>query len=320
MDILLVTGKLAEPIVREVVSKTRSKHKVDIIVLPVHVISLLSTREIGLSLKRMNIDVSKYELVVVPGLCRGSCREFEEIIDVPCVKGSIHAYDLPLILELDDPLKELSREKPADEVIRERIIARNKEVLLEIEARGRGVRVGSTYIPYDPPPFRIMSEISNAYSLEREELRRKIEYFVENGVDIISLGFEPFNPRPDHVYRLVKWVKREYDLPIAIDTLIPSEIKAGVEAGVDLVLSIDLCNVDKVLDIIRDTPAVIIPYDSCREYLPRDHGERIDLLDRLYVKLRDKGFDKVIGDLILDPPITGNVLDSLYSYKLFKQK
>ncbi len=321
MKILLITGRLAEPYVREIVSKTKTRHEIDVLALPVQVISLLSTSDIARYLARRNIGRDKYDLIIIPGLCRGSCREIYNVIHIPCVKGPEHFHDLDIILELDNPAEILSDTASADNIINKLVIEKNKKMLRELEDRiSEYIVVDHLKIPIKPPPFRIVSEISEAYRLSIEELRKKIEYYIREGADIISLGFEPYNPRPDQVYNVVRIIKKEYDIPLAIDSLIPSDIRAGVEAGADIVFSLDLCNIDKVHGFVKDAAVVLIPYDHCNNILGRNSDEKLLFIEKLYRKAGEYGLERIVLDPILDPPITGNIVDSLYTYKLLREK
>ena len=322
MKILLVTGKLAGPLVKEILSKSKTPHRVDVIVLPISVIVLLSTENIAEHLSRIGIKKGMYDLIIIPGGCRGSAKIIEEYTGIPAVKGPIHANDLPLVLELDDPSKYLSPDKPADEVIRGRIIARNIRLLKELEeslSPENGIAVGNIIVPQRPPPIRVISEIVEAHLLTIDEIIDRINRYIDNGADIVSIGFEAETPHPDKVYEVIRSIKRELDIPVAIDSLIPSEIIKAVEAGVDLVLSIDLSNIDKVASYVIDTPCVFIPYDHSRKYLPKDPAERTSLLGRIVSRGRSLGIKYIIADLILEPPIIGDSFKTLYMYSLFKE-
>jgi len=318
LRILLVTGYLGEKIIREILVKNRFKHEVEVVTLPVQVISMLSTRDIAHYLEKMSIDRKSFDLVIIPGLCRGSCRDIEERTGLKCVKGTIHAHDLPLILSLDNPLEVLSPDHPADDVLKERVRVFNIELLRKIEESCTpSFNLGGLCIPSNPPPLRIIGEISIT-GIEPSILEDRVRDFIENGVDIISISSELYSPDPDGIYRVARLIKERFDIPLAIDTLSINEMQAGVRAGVDLILSIDRCLVDKVSSLPRDIGLVAIPYDSCESILPLDHGERIRVLRDLVVKLENMGFNKIIGDLVLDPPVIGDVLESIYAYRRFK--
>ncbi len=321
MRIALITGSLAYDHVRRILKKIRTRHSVEIIRLPVEVIALLSTRDIAKSIKRLGLDVSRYDLIIVPGACRGSARIITEELGIPAVKGPIHAADLDLVLGLEDPLSILSPDRPADDVLGGILMERNKRILVELEEKASklGIRAGGITIPLRPPPFRVVSELPGVHRLSGEELVEKAMERISEGADIVSLGFEPLNPNPEAVRRSVKRLV-DHGIPVAIDTLIPSEIKAGLGAGVSLVLSIDACNIDKIDLHGINTPFVLIPYNSCSPSTTRSVEERIDLLGRLYNKLPPGAREYAVLDPILDPPVTGRILDSLQAYTLLSRR
>ncbi len=324
LRILLITGKQAEEIIRKIVASTSTKHNVDILALPVSVIALVSTDFIARQLARQGIKKEDYDLIIIPGLCRGSAKVIEETTGIKAVKGTLYAADLPLILSMEDPGK-LSPDKPADDIIKDLVIERNRNILRELEEKlaknpGSHIKVGSVTVPRSPPPIRVMAEVSDCHLLNREEILKKIQKLVSSGADIISIGFEAGNPRPDRVYEVVKFLKKEISTPIAIDSIIPSEIKSALKAGVDMVLSIEAGNVDKVADYLGETPYVAIPYDSSRNYIPGEPMERIELLEYVIKKAHGHNAVNTIGDLILDPPIVGKTLGSLAAYMEFKKR
>lgn len=324
MRILLVTGKQAEKIVREVVSSTSTRHYVDILVLPIPVIALASTSYIAKQLVKQGVKRGDYDLIIIPGMCSGSTRVIEEATGIKTVKGTLHAADLPLILSMNNPSM-LSTEEPADNILGSLVLERNKRILQGFEEKLNRdpesyVRAGSLKIPRNPPPIRVMAEVSDCHLLGNNEILRRVQKLVSHGADMVSIGFEAGNPHPDRVYDVVKLLKKEVDIPLAIDSIIPSEIKKALEAGVDMVLSIEAGNVDKVAGLLGETPYVAIPYDSTRSYLPAKKKDRVWLLEKVIGKAVGYGAVNALGDLILDPPIIGHTLESLTAYKEFKEK
>ena len=134
------------------------------------------------------------------------------------------------------------------------------------------------------------------------------------------MGFEVWNPRPDYVKRVVSKLVDALSVPIAIDSLIPSEIRSGVKAGADMVLSLDIDNIEKVANYVRDRLCVVIPYSSTRGWLPQNPAERLELVSKLIEKAHRLGISNVVADLILDPPIVGTPLKILYHYSLLKTR
>jgi len=321
--ILIVTGKLAEPLIKDIVSKTKTVHKVDVISLPITVAALASTELIARNLKALGIRKGMYDLILIPGYSQGSAKIIEETIGIPAVKGTLHAYDIPVILSLEDPLKILSSEKPADEIIKNEILRLNKSILIDLEKAvdsKEHIIIGNVKIPIDPPPIRIIAEISDCHLMSVDDILNKAHELIEKGADIISLGFEAGNPHSDLVYKVIKYLRKHIRKPIAIDSIIPSEIKSAIQAGVDMVLSIEYGNIEHVYKYISEVPVVLIPYDSRTNYLPKNPLEKVGLLSKLIDKARNLGIKTIIADPILEPPIVRNTFSSLLAYKMLKEK
>lgn len=316
--ILVVTGRLAEPIVRKAIVLSKTRHEVEVMVMPVDVAAFLTPSYIAGHLKSRGVSRDRYDLIMVPGTVRGSCSIIEKATGIRAVKGSTNAYDLAEILKLDD-LSILSTEKPADEILQDAIAQGVKNILLELEDRAvrEGILVGNIYVPLMPPPIRVVTEVGFAHKIGEEVILKKISKLIDDGADAISLGFEALEPHPDDVYRVVKIVKREFDVTIAIDTPIPSEIAKGVEAGCDMVINIDMTNVDQVHKYVRDVAVVVIPRDPSTNMIPSDPRLRTELVAKTIAKLKGLGIEKIIADTVLDPP--GSIFNSLIAYNELKK-
>jgi dihydropteroate synthase-like protein len=91
--ILLVTGKLAEPALRRIVSELAARvgFEIDIAVLPITVAGLMTTRWVANHL-RLDRPTDK---VLLPGLCAGDLRIVAESTGVPVDRGPADLRDLP---------------------------------------------------------------------------------------------------------------------------------------------------------------------------------------------------------------------------------
>lgn len=318
VKILLVTGRLAEPIVREAVIRSNTTHEVDIVVAPIDVAVFLTPSYIAEYLKSRGISGEKYDLVIIPGAVKGSCKIIEDVIGVKVVKGTINAYDLSELLRLKD-LEILSKEKSADEVLQDLIMKKNLEILLSLEEKAvrKGISVGNIAIPIVPPPIRIATEIAFTHRHSQETLIKTVSRAIDDGADIISLGFEALEPHPDNVFNVIKLIKKEFDVAIAIDTSIPSEIIKGVEAGCDMIINIDILNIEHVEKYLRDIAVVIVPRDPCTGIIPSEPDLRVELIAKTIDKLNKIGVEKIIADTILNPP--GSIFTSLLAYNKFKK-
>jgi dihydropteroate synthase-like protein len=317
--ILIVTGILAEPIIRQVISKVKTTHKVDILVTPVSVAAFLTTRYIADYLRKLGVKASDYDYVLIPGLAMGSAKVIEDAIGVRALKGTVNAYDLTDILSMDS-LDSLSPDVPADEILRDYREKAAERILLEIENKlndENSLSINGLRVPLTPPPIRVAAEVTEAHELSVDQVIRRAEYYIDSGADIVVLGFEALNPHPDKVGELVRKV-REWrdDVPLAVDSEIPSEIEAAVNSGADAIININLNNMDRI-NIDRDVAIVIIPEIPGARMIPQDPKARVELLVKAVDKARSRGFRRVMADAILDP--FGSTFNSLMAYYEFKR-
>ncbi len=291
MKILIITGRLAEGIVRER-CKDIKEYDIEIYVANVDVAAFITPKHIK------NLELGDYDLVLVPGLTAGAkWEELEREKGVTIRLGPIHAYDIPYVLKNIEKIQ-LSHKIPACKLI-ESIKA--EEILKEVESIDdfifeiNGVKIGGN------SRMKIVAEIVNATELGRDELINKINYYLESGADIIDLGI-PLEYETQRVKNCVK-IAKDYCDVISIDTFSPKAIKAGIDSGADMVMSISLENFKAIQCIQLKERAIVV--------VERD----INLL-RSLVNLVKKYTDKVIADPILEIP---NIIDSLIRYKRYRE-
>jgi len=102
------------------------------------------------------------------------------------------------------------------------------------------------------------------------------------------------------------------DIPISVDTLDAELIRAGIETGADMVLSVNKGNIAKVGDEIgrNNIAAVVIP-----DFDASDKNESLVA----NVKLAEEhGIKRIIADPVLNAVGYG-IAESLYNYYLFRQ-
>lgn len=282
MKVLLVTGKLAEKTVRE------NSMGNDVYVADKDVAAFITEKDIE------ELDLSRYDIVLVPGLAKGKWRELERKKGVKIRLGPIHAYDIPKILEKIDEV-ELSHEIPADRIVE---IEREHEIIEEVESLEdgvfdiNGIQIGGN------SRLKIVAEIVDAVELDRDELVSKIEHYLESGADIIDLGI-PLSFSADDVRRAVK-IARDLCDAVSIDTFSPKAIEAGIESGADMVMSIALENL-KAVDYIEDQAVVVVERNV----------ERL----RWLVELVKSKTGKVIADPVLD---MSSFVESVLRYRNFR--
>jgi dihydropteroate synthase len=121
---------------------------------------------------------------------------------------------------------------------------------------------------YGAYSIEILAEINNAPKLTAEEIRAIAQYLRASGADLIDIGCTPGVPFPalgDVVRQL-----RDAGMRISIDSFDRAEILAAVEAGAELVLSVNRSNLEVARELAgSDAKVVVIP----------DFGEGLDTLD-----------------------------------------
>jgi len=316
--VLIVTGKAAEDIIRKAVAYSKTRHCINIVVTPIPIAAFLTTEYIANYLRNLGIKASDYDYILLPGLSRGSGKIVEETIGIKAVKGTINAYDLIDLLKIDD-LSILSSDEPADSVLHNVLENSVRSILIDIEKsldNSNSVSVGGVKVPINPPPIRVAAEVAEAHTLSIDKLVKEVSRLVESGADIISIGFEAYNPHPDIVKNVVWLLKKEFDVAIAIDTSIPSEIDVAIESGADMVINVDLTNIEKISKVDRSVAIVTTPREPVSGDVPNDVDERVLLLKKSIDAVKARGFEKVFADAILDIPI--KTFRSMLAFHKFK--
>jgi dihydropteroate synthase-related protein len=300
MKILIATGRLAENTVRKAIGE-----KADILVADIDIAAFITPKKLIKTFKEAGLSKT-YDLILLPGLVTGDFSKASEELGCKIRLGPKHAYDLGFVLLYTGKI-EFSEKVPACELLADV----RKEMALELirkteeEASSplklRSVKIGGK------ARMKVMGEIVGAMEMDASSLQVKIEAFIARGADIIDLG-ATLNTQPEQAKRAVSIAKTYTKAPVSIDTLDPELIKEGVEAGADLVLSLNSANLDTVGPTIARAgiAAVIIP----------DEERSLESLVRNVEAARRLGIKEIIADPVLDP-IGHNITESILRYHEF---
>ncbi len=145
-----------------------------------------------------------------------------------------------------------------------------------------------------PPDYgawdiEIAAEINNAPKLARDELRRAADGYCASGADIVDIGCTPGLSFPD--LGDVVGELTSAGIRVSVDTFDPDEIRTAVEAGAELVLSVNGSNIDVVRDLSGSGARVVV--------LP-DLGRTLDTLEPSIQKLTRWDVPYLI-DPVLEP-------------------
>lgn len=294
MKVLAVTGRLAEDLVRSFAREA------DVLVLDVDVASFITPQ--------MLIEESPkgYDLILIPGAVTADFSEAEKALKSKIRLGPKHAADLGFVLRHLEEV-ELSRTTPACVLLEDRM---RRDALAQIERleanalpamQVKGIKIGKD------SRMKVLAEIVDATRMSAAALAKRIHYYEEQGADMIDLGLS-LDAEPSQVTEAVRAAKEATALPVSIDAVRPDLICAGLEAGADLVLSLNAENLPLAGDAVASAgvPAVIIPG-------PGSVGleENINRATQMGIT--------VIADPVLEPPPQG-LASSLGSYLSFKER
>ncbi len=301
MSILVVTGRLAENDVKKSVND-----EADVLVLDIGVAAFTTP-----TLLRRALPDKKYDLVLIPGLASGDFSGLETEIDTPIRLGPKHAIDLGYVLSFAGETA-FSTKVPACELLIGKRRNSAFEKVIELEERSnfslmcKGVKIGGN------SRMKVMAEVVDAGHLPQMELIDKILYFVEEGADIIDLGIS-LDTTQEEARNAVENARSATSLPLSIDTLDPDLINAGLDARIDIVLSLNSENINEVrYNIVRNNAAAVI--------IPDCSSDLESLLGNIE-SARNSGIKNIIADPVLDPLGHGLVeaIDRYYEFRKHDQ-
>ncbi|WP_405298349.1 dihydropteroate synthase-like protein [Methanobrevibacter sp.] len=319
MKVLIITGELAYPLIKEVVSTSKE----DIIVHiadNTQVAAFLTPRQIIKEVKTCFSDqLDDIDIILVPGLIKKGTKEITKELGIPTFKGSTDGADLAMVLNLIGSI-DLSEDKPADKLIEEEKrkeafkfideFENDEENIKELLKKPNNILIKNLPVGEDFP-MRVLSEIANAPFLSKEALINKCQYFVDSGADMIDIGMAAGEDFSDKIPELIETLRPIVgDRPLSIDTLNPDEIRVAAENGIDFVLSLDLGNNAEVQEILKekDIPAVLLPTDFSHGKSPKSPAERVEAMHQL---IKDTEGLRYVADLILDPVNSASIVESI---------
>ena len=242
--VLFVTGKLAEPALRRVLTQADLPFSADVAVLRITVAALMTTEWIA-----RHLDVpSGTDLVMIPGLCEGDVGAIAAQMGTRVEKGPKDLREIP-----------------------------------QYFGRAETVR------DYGAWDIEILAEINNAARLTPQAIRAAADYFHTSGADVIDIGCTPGLPFPNLGAAVRDLVSA--GLRVSIDTFDAQEIETAVDAGAELVLSVNGTNIDVARGLAGSGARVVaVP----------DLGGPLETMDRTIEKLEAWGVPYLL-DPILEP-------------------
>jgi dihydropteroate synthase-like protein len=318
LKILFLTGRMAYSELNRIVSE---ESDVCVEVLPISVAAFTTPKLVR---RHLPDYVSKWnpDIVLISGMAQGDYSTVSRDLAIPVLKGTRKLSSLPLLLEhLDEYYQDLSGAAPADTIIQRRILEaiRDRYKTLEKETLfdTKNFRLISGFgIGIDLPP-RIMAEVVDA-SIRPIDITLANAKKYSKWADIIDIGASIARTDPELIAEVTQEV-RKLGVSVSIDSLDSEEIAASVDAGAEMVLSIDSGNIAATSRIPEEVALVCLPTNVSAGQFPRDAAERAMLCHQLCNRLRRKGYSKLLADPILEAAIHPGLMRSLNAFYQYRQ-
>ena len=323
--ILIITGRNSRETIDEIIKLIKG-HEIDIEVAPISVSAFLTEKITEDILNSINL--SNYELVLIPGFAQWDTTIIENKFSIPVKKGPEFASDIPIIMKNLSEIT-LSNAIPANKLVESSGQKLYEDALRnQLEKAQKNIGQNTFYINENisnvmigldlPPP--IIAEIVNCTQKSDDKILLKVQHYIESQADIIDIGCVSNIPNPNRVKEIIKLIRNNFNVLISIDSMDTSEIMAAVNEGIDMILSLDFGNYEELINLPKDIPIVILPTNIKEGHFPKDPEERVNNLFKLTKILKDKGFKKIIADPLLETPIAPGICKSLETYFLYKKK
>lgn len=312
MRIVVATGRKAEGMVRDAVRTVDGKRvSCSVLTQDLDIAAFSTPQTLKTALERSGgAQCAGCDLILVSGFCKADFSGLENELGIPIRLGPRHAYDLGEVLRVAEEM-EFSAHTPAELFLAEKRKEMARYHLTELE-RGvegmftlKGVKIGGG------SRMKVCAELVDATRMTAEEIERSIERFMKSGADIVDIGAH-IGARPEEVRRTVRAVQSfAPDLPLSLDTFDAELIRAGIETGIDMVLSMNSENLATVGDEVgaHDLAAVIVPDSGARE--------KTESLRANLERAGERGIKRLIADPVLNP-IGSGIAESLYHYYRFR--
>jgi dihydropteroate synthase-like protein len=288
MKVLAVTGRMAQDLAK------KSSIGADVLVLDVDIAAFITPDMLHRAAPK------GYDLILIPGAITANFSAVEAALGTKIRLGPKHAADIGFVLRHLEEV-ELSTSIPACTMLESRMKRDALAMLEKLESEAeatmtiRGIKIAGG------SRMKVLAEVVDATKQNVADLAQKISYFQSQGADMIDLGVS-LDATPEQVARTVRAAREITDLPISVDTVSSELIRSGLEAGADMVLSLNGDNIPLVGVAVAaaGVPAVVIP------------GPRPSSLEENILAAQALGI-KVIADPVLSPPLQG-LARSIESY------
>ncbi|MEO3993232.1 MAG: dihydropteroate synthase-like protein [Desulfurococcaceae archaeon TW002] len=322
MRVLLVTSKIARPILEEVIKEISDSIELQVFELRGVPVASLATTKLIASELMTHEDVRRFDLIIIPGLSIGSAKEIQKTINVETVKGPKYLGDLPEMLRLLLRGFRFSPDVPADEVLQDSLTTYYQAKLSEvIRSKKPLFTLKKALFTENPPPLNLIYEYVASEHSDIENLRSKLSELENLNYEGIVIGCGVECRVLDTMSELVSTCIN-HDMFVGIDLTYENTPKEKLKDLInlsDLILNVSISNVNLISEFLRTEQAVVVVPRSIREEKEVDVGGDLEEINKTIKLLQELGFNKILVDTIVRPPALGFVNSLIELSKVKKQ-
>jgi len=305
--IVLVTTTSAKEIVEAVVQELLSNYddlELSVIVTSAPVASLATTDSILSDLLNQRELIKDVDLIVLPGLIRGSAEKLKEILGVPVVKGPKYVGDLHKMVDLLRRGVRFSTEVPADDIIAMNSRERLGHLLESIKRVKPRFKARDVLFTLRPPPLNLFYELcpstfTNCGLRRLKDFNTLIASLAKLGYSGVVIGCDVEEGCYDDLRERLMSIRR-HGLLAGIDVYDLSEVPKDILELVDLVLNVTARDVEIIASHAnKDIILVLVPEETS------SLKSALNSIAKTIRLAEDAGFKKIIVDPVLRPPMLG---------------
>jgi len=316
VKILIVTGKFAEPIVRDVVAELTLKYgtalELGVLVINVPVAALITPDRLMNEFKKRYEFIKQFDVVLVPGLMKGDVMSIAKSLGIRIFKGTKYVGDVEIAIEALLSGNELSTKVAAEDYLRKKSRIIIDELVKNLEKRMKiAFNVGNLPIPLRGPPIRLFAEIPPGTLTNEQKVMKLAKRFIQCGTDLIVIGTSADSDIPDKIERIVKKLVTILNVPIGIDSLNPREIEAAISSGAELVMNLSKSFLETYKDFADKVAFVLVP-ESTRASSAEGRFKELFEVSR---QAKEMGYRKLILNPVISPPLFG-MIEGLVALRL----
>lgn len=291
---MLVTGSIAYNMVLEIANKiSDDKWRIHVLRLPIPVAAMMTADYLLRELPRYMDEIAGADLIIVPGQAKGDMSLVGRELGVKVVKGTLYAYDIPLMLEAVKKGMELSPLEPADNIIiseKRRLDESLLESLKENARKDYYFKIGD--IPVSKHYPIIFAEVYFEGDVNKTIMMAEKFAVV---ADVLIFGF-PINTPSGTVLDVLNRAYSVLRKPVGIDTPNIEVACDALSVGLDVYLSFTSKSLRSICGWDKETAVVVVPESAESSF--RDLREAVKLA-------AESGIEKIIIDPVLSPPMLG---------------